>query len=280
LHDPDAEVRATAIDGLWEDENVSLVGPLLTALRADPSPEVRASAAQALGRFVLAGELEEIEEPVQIRILNDLLTTIHMAGESIEVRRRALESAAYAAPPEVTDALEVAYHADDERMRLSAVVGMGRTCDRRWRDLVLQELESPAPAMRYEAALAAGELGLRAAVPRLIALTDDPDPQIYSASIWALGQIGGPQAKQALLNAYAEAPDEDARAMVEEALAEQALLEGDLDFVLYGLDLDIEEEIEWLTDEDDDEEDDLFDVDEDMGDEFLDYDQDEDDWDL
>jgi HEAT repeat protein len=279
LHDPDAEVRATAIDGLWEDENVSLVGPLLTALRADPSPDVRAAAAQALGRFVLAGELEEIEEPVQVRILNDLLTTIHLVGESIDVRRRALESAAYAAPPEVMDALEVAYYDDDERMRLSAVVGMGRTCDPRWRDLVLKALESPVPAMRYEAALAAGELGLRAAVPRLIALGDDADRQVYSASIWALGQIGGPEAKQALLNAYAEAPDDDARAMVEEALAEHALLEGDLDFVLYSLSM--EEDIAWLTDEDEDEEGGLLGFDDDeIEDEFLDDDPDEDGWDL
>src|SRR5690606_38855946 len=101
LLDPDPEVRATSIDGLWENEEVTLVGPFLSALRADPSPEVRAAAAQALGRFVLAGELEEIEEAIQDRIVAELLITIHLVGESIEVKRRALESAAYACTPEV-----------------------------------------------------------------------------------------------------------------------------------------------------------------------------------
>ena len=35
LDDPDARVRAVATDGLWESEDVALVGPLLAKLRAD-----------------------------------------------------------------------------------------------------------------------------------------------------------------------------------------------------------------------------------------------------
>ncbi|MFN2226347.1 MAG: HEAT repeat domain-containing protein, partial [Anaerolineae bacterium] len=135
LQDPDAEVRAAAIEGLWENEQESLIGPLISALRSDPAPRVRAAAATSLGRFVLAGELEQIEEAVQARIVQELMTTVYLAGESIEVRRRAIESAAYACTPEAMDALEVAYYDDDEMMRLSAIVGMGRTCDGRWREI-------------------------------------------------------------------------------------------------------------------------------------------------
>jgi len=83
LDDDEAAVRAGAIEGLWENERVALVGPLVTMLRTDPSPDVRSAAASGLGRFVLAGELEQIESPIQARIVTDLLTTFHLAGESI-----------------------------------------------------------------------------------------------------------------------------------------------------------------------------------------------------
>jgi len=232
LADSDDEVRAMAIDGLWENEEVGLVGPLLAMLRADPSARVRAAAATGLGRFVLAGELERLEPTVQARIVSELLTTIHLAEESVHVRRRALESAAYACTPEALEALELAYFDDDEEMRISAVVGMGRSCDRRWADIILTELGSTSAAMRYEAALASGELMLRQAVPFLGRLLNDADPLLRDATIWALGQIGGSQAKQILVSAYEDA-DEDTRSILEEALAEQALSEGDLDFMLY-----------------------------------------------
>jgi HEAT repeat protein len=248
LQDPDADVRSAAIEGLWENEEVSLVGSLLAALRADPAAKVRAAAAGSLGRFVLAGELEQLEAPIQARIMDELLTTIHLAGESIEVRRRALESVAYSSRPEVLEALEMAYFDEDAKMRLSAVVGMGRTCDRQWADTILTELQNPETAMRYEAALAAGELSLRQAVPDLARLTEDADQQVQDAAIWALGQIGGPQAKQVLLELYAEA-DDDTRDIVEEALAEQALLAGELDFTLYAVDPDTGEPLIWDDEE-------------------------------
>ena len=237
LNDPDDEVRAAAVDGLWENEDVALIGPLLTMLRSDPSSRVRAAAAMGLGRFVLASELEELEATVQARIMNELLTTIHLAEESIEVRRRAIESVAYVCAPEVTEALELAYYDEDERMRISAVMGMGRSCDKRWKEIVLAELESPSEAMRYEAALACGGLMLRAAVPTLARLLDDTDREVRDATIWSLGQIGGDQAKRVLMSAYEEA-DDDTRVILDEALAEQALLEGNVEFMLYELDED------------------------------------------
>jgi HEAT repeat protein len=235
LGDPDDVVRATAIDGLWENEDPAFIGPFLNLLRTDPSALVRASAATALGRFVLAGELEQLDAAIAARILSELLTRFHMVEEVIDVRRRAIESAAYACVPEVSEALEIAYYHDDEKMNASAVFGMGRSCDRRWRAIVLKELESTSPAMRYEAARASGELGLRRAVPALARLIEDPDVQVHEASIWALGQIGGPDSKQILGDAYADA-DEATVDALDEAMAEIALQEGNLDLTLYKVD--------------------------------------------
>jgi HEAT repeat protein len=235
LDDPDDKVRAAAIDGLWENQEISLIGPLLAMLRTDPSVQVRAAAATGLGRYVLASELEQLDQVIQTRIMTELLTTIHLAGESVEVRRRAIESAAYACTSEILEDLEIAYYDDDEKMRLSAIVGMGRSCDQRWQPILLAELESTSAAMRYEAALACGELMLRQAVPILAWLIDDADRQVRDATIWALGQIGGSEAKQVLLSAYDDA-DESTYAAIDEALAEQALFEGHLDFTLYEVD--------------------------------------------
>lgn len=244
LSDPDPVVRAAAIDGLWENEELPLVGRFITALRSDPSPEVRAAAATALGRFVLAGELERIEPAVQNRIMTELLTIIHLDAESLEVRRRALESAGYACTPETNEALDAAYYQGDERLRLSAIVAMGRSCDHRWQELILAELESASAAMRYEAAVAAGELMLRQAVPILARLMGDDDAQVRDATIWALGQIGGPQSKRLLLEAYDRA-DEDTQVILEEALAEHALSEGRIEFPLYAVDDKDELDLDW-----------------------------------
>ncbi len=249
LDDDDGEVRAAAIDGLWENESAALIGPFLTMLRSDPSPRVRASAAAGLGRYVLAGELEKLDQPVQARILTDLLSVFGLKDESVEVRRRALESASYACIPEVLDAVEIAYSDEQEAMRLSAVVGMGRSCDRRWVDILLQELTSPTPAMRYNAAIAAGDLELREAVPLLTRMLRDPDREVYNASIWALGQIGGKQAQDALEAAYDEA-DEDAQAAIDDALAEQALSAGDVHFGLYDVESEAGEDLTEVDRED------------------------------
>jgi HEAT repeat protein len=255
LNDPDDKVRAATIDGLWENKDIALLGRLLSILRNDPSALARAAAATGLGRYVLAGELEELDPPVQARIMIELLTTIHLADESINVRRRAIESAAYACTSEVMETLEIAYYDEDEEMRISAIVGMGRSCDDRWKDIVLTEIESTSAAMRYEAALACGGLMLREAVPILNRLLDDADPQIRDASIWSLGQISGGQAKQALMAAYEDA-DEDTRAILDDALAEQALSEGNLEFLLYELDKDDgDDEILTLRSQDDEIED-------------------------
>jgi len=275
LADPDEHVRAKAIDGLWEAEDHALIGPFLAMLRSDPSARVRAAAANGLGRFVLDGELEKLEAVVEARILTELLTTIHGAEESIEVRRRAIESVGYACTPEALEALDLAYDDEDDMMRLSAIVGMGRSCDKRWKDIVIAELANPSPAMRYEAAQAAGGLDLREAVPDLIQLFDDPDPQVRDATIWSLGQIGGPRAREALLAAYPDA-DEDTQALLDEALAEQALFDDDMGFLLYELD----EEDEDLIDDELDEEDEDFNADELWAEDEEDDETGQDDWEL
>lgn len=219
LTDLDAEVRRLAIEGLWEDEKPSLIAPLIVCLREDQSVDVRASAATSLGRYIWLGVLEEIGPEPASAAEAALHATWLREGEVNAVRRRALEGLAYSSLPNLNELILNAYYDEDELIRQSAIFAMGRTADSRWSKLVLSELDSYEPAMRFEAAQAAGEMGLRSAVQPLIRHLDDPDEAVREAAVAALGKIGGPVARRTL-QAVAQADDEALAQAADDALAE------------------------------------------------------------
>jgi len=234
LGDEDEEVRAAAIEGLWEDHDPALLNPLISLLRDDPSISVRAGAAAALGRYVLLGELDKIKAQHFALVREALLETIHSSFEDQTVRQRAIESIAYSSDEGVREIIEAAYYHEDQRMRTSAVFAMGRSADPYWSDLVINELQSSRPEMRYEAAMASGELELAAATPLLANLVNDPDREVLEAAIWALGQIGGNEARRILYDCYREG-DEFLCEAVEEALEQLEFMRGVLDISLDDL---------------------------------------------
>lgn len=198
LGDPDAIIRREAVRGLWEDVSSDLVDPLLHLLRADPDASVREAAAEALGAYVLAGELDEFDAATAFRIEETLLAVLTDERTVLAVRRRALESMAYSGEVGMRQLIEDAYYAPEEAMRISALRAMGRSADVRWRGLVRAELQNPSPAMRLEAAAACGELAIKSAVHELIRLLSDDELAVRLAAIAALGQIGGKAAQEAL----------------------------------------------------------------------------------
>ena len=254
--DTDGRVRTVAIEGLWEDEEPSLVQPLVQVLRHDPVVSARAAAATSLGRFVLLLDLDELDERFAEPVHGALAAAIDDAGEDLEVRRRAVESIAYWDDPSVVDFISEAYQSDHEPMRVSAVFAMGRSADTMWAETVCTELASPNPAMRYEAARAAGELEIKAALPALIKLVSDRDREVQLAAVTALGQVGGQKAKQ-VLERCAGNPDEALNLAAEDALAELALGRKPLDLLVLDNDAELDEDQPELDDEgDSDEEDD------------------------
>jgi HEAT repeat protein len=143
----------------------------------------------------------------------------------VDARRRALESAGFFSGPDVDEAIANAYSSGDRRLKASAVAAIGHAIDPRWLPVLQAELASTEPVMRYEAARASGEWGSEAAslVPLLVPLAQSDDSEVYSAAIWALGQIGGDAARRVLrqlINA-----DEPAR----QTAAQEALDELDFD---------------------------------------------------
>lgn len=266
LEDEDAEVRAQAIGGLWEDEDETLIGRLLHILRHDQAEQVRASAAESLGRYVLLGELGELEESYAFSVQEALLHTFNTPQESVSVRCKALESLAYSSDEAISDLIEAAYNDRDERLAYSALFSMGRSADPRWQRIVLRELENSRPEFRYEAAQACGRLELVEAVHSLGQMAeDDADVEVRAMAIWALGQIGTTEARRivnTLWDRQEEEGEEDdlIRQALFEAQEELAFQQDALDMSFFGQNWSddwgesIEDEWdEW--DEDDDEED-------------------------
>jgi HEAT repeat protein len=227
LEDEDTEVRTLAVEGLWEDEDVRLVPLLAARLREDEAATVRAAAATSMGRFILMGELEKIPHGPRALAYESLLAACQTADEHIDVRRRGLESLAYIGNETVAGLIREAYAAPEEKMHISAVFAMGRSADTRWACQVRQELFSPNPELRYEAARACGELQLLEATSELEELADDVDSEVREAALWALGQIGGDKARE-ILEHYCLAEDEATRLAAEAAMDQLEFLHGDL----------------------------------------------------
>lgn len=251
LDDEDAEVRAFAVDGLWEDESPALIKPLIALLRSDPSARVRSAAATSLARFALLAELRKLASENGTLVHESLVAVIRNSEEDLDVRRRAIEALAFFSDEEVRGIVAAAYENDDAQMRASALCAMGRSVGKHWTNTVLAELDSNDAELRFEAARAAGELEIKKAVPRLIQLVDDSDSEVSNAAIAALGQIGGPEAREALEQIVA-GEDEPQSQAAQDALDELTFTEG-ANLMLIDMDLDREmkdtDEIEEADDE-------------------------------
>jgi HEAT repeat protein len=220
LEDEDADVRLAAIEGLFEDNSKLTLGMLIDILAGDPDDAVREAAASSLGRFTYLAQCDKLgNDAEKLRAV-----LVHAAGdpkEDSDVRRRAVESLGYLnGDAEVQQIISDTYRRGG-RQAESAVFAMGRNMDPRWEQTILNELDSDLPAMRFEAARAAGETVLEDALPFLVRLVDDPDSEVRLAAVWALGQVGGRPAAEALARVL-KSENPALREAAEEALQEVA----------------------------------------------------------
>ena len=224
LRDQDDEVRSKSIEGLWENEDASLIDPLINLLANDSSEEVQAAAAMALGKFAILAEYKKLRSYHMSKIQEALLKAIGDKNKPVEVSRRALEAIAPISFPQVKAAIMEAYQSRNPRLRISSIYAMGKSCDPSWLPVLLKELTNADAEVRYEAAGACGELEEEAAVPCLIKLVNDPDVDVQMAAIQALGKIGGNQAKECLelcLNHTSEAVRQTAEQVLNELEAQE-----------------------------------------------------------
>jgi HEAT repeat protein len=181
---------------------------------------VRREAAIALGRYALEAELEHLSESDRDVISGFLMESAEDIDEEEDVRAKAIEALGAISGEDVDNLIESIYDEDSLVMKIAAVDAMGRSCNDLWLETVLRELEHRAPLMRHAAAYAAGEIADEEAVSPLQRVAiQDPDTEVRTAAIRALGAIGGPKASVALKTVLYEGHDED-RPAIEEAQQE------------------------------------------------------------
>lgn len=235
LSDSDSDVRRYAIEGLWEDESPALLHRLLDMALHDEDVIVRGEAIREVGRFILLGEYEELS-PEDARLAQGTILKIYDAEDDDEIRRSVLEAISNSSHPNVREMILEFYQHTNSQMRQSAIFAMGRTCDSDWGPQIMRELASEDEMLRYEAIRAAGHMELRDAVPRLgEIIRDSDDIEIIEIAIWALGEIGGEQARKILHRAISWAEAQGNSEIVE--AAEEALDAASLpgDFLMFDM---------------------------------------------
>ena len=226
LKDQDEVVQGKAIEGLWESEDRSIITGLVQILRSERSPEVRSAAAAALGKFAyLIQEGKLLPKDADV-VRDNLMDILEDQDEHLEVRRRSLEAVAPFNTATIQEYVSWAYNSDDLKLKSSSIYAMGRTGETNWLPVLIKELQSSEPSVRYETANACGDLGEEELVPHLVPLLQDDDYQVQVAGLSALGKIGGPLAKRVLIRCIKEGD-----AVLEEAargaLETVEFLEGD-----------------------------------------------------
>lgn len=234
ISDEDPQVRLLAVQILWEFEERDLVPIYLHLLNSDPIPEVRAASASGLGQFVYLGELDRLPNETVQDIENQLLEAVNLDPDVL-VQGRALESVGFSSRAEIPHLVEEAFASEDPKMKISALIAMGRSMDSRWESSVLKTLNDTLPGVRAEAAQAAGEIEINDAVPTLIELTSDSEEYVRNAAIWSLSQIGGERARDSLQRLFQEADDDQEADFIESAIDNIAFTDGMQPFSLFDV---------------------------------------------
>lgn len=232
LSDSIAAIRQMAIENLWECEEPELAKSFIESLSSDPDPGVRSAAASALGKFIYLGELERIS-PDLLRKSEDTLLTSVREDLSPVVRDRALESLGYSSLSEVVYLIEDAYDSELDDTRIAALVAMRRSADDSWSEHVLSEVQNSNPAMRAEVVRAIGELEIQEGLDALLELLGDENLEVIRASIWALSELGGNEAREAISMMLEYAEDEQDIEFLEDALDNLVFVDSTRDILAF-----------------------------------------------
>ncbi len=226
IADVNAKVRELGVRLLAPYEPVELISEFIRLAESDPEVEVRAVAAAALGVYVFLGEIEEID-PEELAPIEAVLRRVTAEGQPDLVRRRGLEALSYSSDESVMQMIKDAYAKNSIDWTVTALNAMSRNLSETWNPIVLSSLHDDRPAVRAEAAHAAGEMELDEARQPLLDMLTDDDEDAQAAAIWSLSQIGGEGVGEALTQLLDQTEDEDLGAFIEEALENLEMTEGD-----------------------------------------------------
>ena len=230
LGDPDVATRILAIRGLWESQRQEYADVLTGILSGDAEASVRAAAAAGLGSFVVSNEFGLLPLELSERMSEALRDRIEDVTEGDEVRGSALTALGASSEEWVAELIADHYETGSIRMRLAAVLAMGRHGSDDWLPVLIQTFEDEDEDVRAAAATSAGNLLLEAAIEPLTLLLEDEEEHVQVAAIRALGEIAGDRAEQILRDLLqspeahiveaAEVATEEARMMTVDFAAE------------------------------------------------------------
>jgi HEAT repeat protein len=233
LQDDFPEVRVAAISLLEECDEPRLAKVYIDMLENDESEIAQIAAADALGKYVLLGELDEIPQATAEQSIKALTSKLK-SKPAKEIEQELLKSLSYSSNPEIRRMIEKAFLNPDKSWKLTAIISMGRSADEHWEKSILQMIRSEDPDFQREAVKAAGELSLSSARELLIQIldTEEDDIELRINSIRSLSKIGGGNVKSVLEHIMEETVDDEEAQAIETALEE-------LDFYSELPDLDI-----------------------------------------
>jgi HEAT repeat protein len=251
-------VRRCSVEAMWYYPDEEHLDRILNTFWFDNDEEVRGRAAMVLGRYMYEGfVMEELDPPLAKRVKRALLETSADEGESVTVRRFALEALSFCTDdPKVLNLIEQGYFAPDQRMQLSALFSMGRSGLERWHGYLLRALDESDKEFRIEAISACGEAQIISAVPELQKMCFDMDRDIRLEAIWALGKIGDERALHTLQRCARDADpevSEVAHDAIEELGIAAAIARGEYTEALEEddlIDFDADDDADWEDDAD------------------------------
>ena len=217
LKHPNPTVRIASLKGLEETEDRALVIQLGKILKSDPVAEVRAAAAVPLAHFSIMAEAGKLSARYREVLEDALYGVMENEREIQEVKLKAMEAVSVFAAERLTSHIELAWSSGDLNARQSSLFAMGRTSDPKWIEYVIPDLEHDAASVRYEAAMAMGELGDEHHLRVMDAPLDDEDLTVQLAAISAVERIGGDAAK-AKLELKLASPEPQVVELVQQAL--------------------------------------------------------------
>ena len=219
IEDDDPLIRSQAIHLFWESSNTKLISPFMEFLKNDSHVEVNQSAAAALGRFVLLGELDEIPESLATKV-QDFLINEYINTPNIHTRQRILESLGYSSGEKINQFIKLALENIEKEWQLSALLAIGRSADRKWEKAVMEKLTDIDPDIQIEAIKAAGELEIASAKDTILDLLTSTESyeEVHLQAVWALSKIGGSDVVELFEDMIEESEDEEEIEVLELAL--------------------------------------------------------------
>jgi hypothetical protein len=217
LNHPEPAVRVASLKGLEESEDRALVIPLSKVLKSDPAPEVRTAATIPLAHLSMMAEIGKLSSRYRETLEDTLYGVLEDEQEIQDVKLKVMEAVSVFAAERLTTHIELAWASGDLKARQSSLFAMGQTSDPKWIGYVIPDLEHDAASVRYEAAMAMGELGDEHHLRVMDAPLDDEDLTVQLAAISAVERIGGDVAK-AKLELKLSSPEPQVVELVQQAL--------------------------------------------------------------